>query len=77
MISLLSQRRRAAGHQATAGAGQREATGQVPVTADWLRLARIARMLSWLTLAWMGVEGGVAIVWLRIPAGGAVLSIPG
>jgi divalent metal cation (Fe/Co/Zn/Cd) transporter len=33
----------------------------VPVPADWLRLARIARMLSWLTLAWMGVEGGVAI----------------
>jgi len=32
------------------------------VSADWLRLARIARILSWLTLAWMGVEGGVAIV---------------
>jgi divalent metal cation (Fe/Co/Zn/Cd) transporter len=31
------------------------------VPAEWLRLARIARMLSWLTLAWMGVEGGVAI----------------
>jgi divalent metal cation (Fe/Co/Zn/Cd) transporter len=30
-------------------------------SADWLRLARLARMLSWLTLAWMGVEGGVAI----------------
>jgi divalent metal cation (Fe/Co/Zn/Cd) transporter len=28
---------------------------------EWLRLARLARMLSWLTLAWMGVEGGVAI----------------
>src|ERR1019366_3409737 len=25
-------------------------------------LARTARILSWLTLAWMGVEGGVAIV---------------
>ena len=35
--------------------------GPVPVSADWLRLARLARMLSWLTLAWMGVEGGVAI----------------
>jgi divalent metal cation (Fe/Co/Zn/Cd) transporter len=30
-------------------------------SADWLRLARLARTLSWLTLAWMGVEGGVAI----------------
>ena len=33
----------------------------MPVPADWLRLARVARILSWLTLAWMGVEGGVAI----------------
>ncbi len=33
----------------------------MPAPADWLRLARIARILSWLTLAWMGVEGGVAI----------------
>ena len=33
----------------------------MPVSADWLRLARLARMLSWLTLAGMGVEGGVAI----------------
>jgi hypothetical protein len=31
------------------------------MSADWLRLARWARLLSWLTLAWMGVEGGVAI----------------
>jgi len=30
-------------------------------SADWLRLARIARILSWLTLAWMGIEGGIAI----------------
>jgi len=36
-------------------------TGPVTVSADWLRLARLARLLSWLTLAWMGVEGGVAI----------------
>jgi hypothetical protein len=28
-----------------------------PETADWLRLARLARTLSWLTLAWMGIEG--------------------
>ena len=33
----------------------------VPGTPEWLRLARLARVLSWLTLAWMGVEGGVAI----------------
>jgi divalent metal cation (Fe/Co/Zn/Cd) transporter len=30
-------------------------------SAEWLRLARLARLLSWLTLAWMGIEGGVAI----------------
>jgi divalent metal cation (Fe/Co/Zn/Cd) transporter len=33
----------------------------VALSADWLRLARLARLLSWLTLAWMGIEGGVAI----------------
>jgi divalent metal cation (Fe/Co/Zn/Cd) transporter len=38
-----------------------ETTAQMPVSSDWLRLARLARLLSWLTLAWMGVEGGVAI----------------
>jgi divalent metal cation (Fe/Co/Zn/Cd) transporter len=42
-------------------AGHREDTGPVAVSPDWLRLARLARMLSWLTLAWMGIEGGVAI----------------
>ena len=31
------------------------------MTADWLRIARTARMLSWLTLGWLGVEAGVAI----------------
>jgi hypothetical protein len=36
------------------------AVGSAP-PADWLRLARLARTLSWLTLAWMGIEGGVAI----------------
>ena len=30
-----------------------------PPAADWLRLARLARTLSWITLAWMGIEGGV------------------
>jgi divalent metal cation (Fe/Co/Zn/Cd) transporter len=33
----------------------------VPGSAEWLRLARLARTLSWATLAWMGIEGGVAI----------------
>jgi divalent metal cation (Fe/Co/Zn/Cd) transporter len=32
-----------------------------PVTAEWLRLARLARMLSWLTLGWLGIEAGVAV----------------
>ena len=48
-----------AGHAAAAARSQ--GTGQVLVPADWLRLARLARLLSWLTLAWMGIEGGVAI----------------
>ena len=33
----------------------------VPGTPEWLRLARLARLLSWLTLGWLGVEAGVAI----------------
>jgi divalent metal cation (Fe/Co/Zn/Cd) transporter len=44
----------------------------VPGSADWLRLARLARTLSWLTLAWMGVEGGVAIA-AAIAAGSVAL----
>lgn len=28
---------------------------------EWLRAARQARLLSWVSLAWMGVEGAVAI----------------
>ena len=39
----------------------RQRTAQARRAADWLRLARIARILSWLTLVWMAVEGGVAI----------------
>jgi len=53
MISLLPRRARAA--------GTCESTGPAAGSADWLRLARAARILSWLTLAWMGIEGGVAI----------------
>jgi len=54
MISLLPRRARSA--------GQRQATRPAAVSPDWLHLARIARILSWLTLAWMAIEGGVAIV---------------
>ncbi|HUZ35378.1 MAG TPA: hypothetical protein VMV17_03530 [Streptosporangiaceae bacterium] len=42
-----------------AGAGQ--AAPAAAGSAEWLRLARIARVLSWLTLGWLGVEAGVAI----------------
>ncbi len=28
---------------------------------DWLRLARRARLLSWLTLGWLGLEAGVGV----------------
>jgi divalent metal cation (Fe/Co/Zn/Cd) transporter len=30
-------------------------------SADWLSTARQARLLSWLSLAWMGAEGAIAI----------------
>jgi hypothetical protein len=40
---------------------RRAARPAVPGSAEWLRLARLARILSWATLAWMGIEGGVAI----------------
>jgi len=42
-------------------AGDRQDPVPVARSPEWLRLARLARLLSWLTLAWMGVEGGVAI----------------
>jgi hypothetical protein len=41
--------------------GRYESAGPVTGSAEWLRLARLARLLSWLTLAWMGIEGGVAV----------------
>ncbi len=50
-----------------------ERTGPVVGSADWLRLARIARILSWLTLAWMGIEGGLAIVAAVIAGSVALL----
>lgn len=45
----------------TRHAGRPDGHVPAPRSAEWLRLARLARMLSWLTLAWMAVEGGVAI----------------
>ncbi len=65
MTSLLPRRVHAA--------GQRETTGPAAGSADWLRLARIARILSWLTLAWMGIEGGVAIAAAVIAGSVALL----
>ena len=61
MIPLLPRRLRAvpAGSQPAADSCKRG--GPLALSADWLRLARLARVLSWLTLAWMGIEGGVAI----------------
>jgi divalent metal cation (Fe/Co/Zn/Cd) transporter len=53
MIPLLSRRAQASGSAAP--------IAPTPGSADWLRLARTARILSWLTLAWMAVEGGIAI----------------
>src|SRR6185295_5121489 len=35
---------------------------ELPVVRDVERLARRARLLSWLSLAWMTVEGAVAII---------------
>src|SRR5260370_17424302 len=61
MISLLPRRARAA--------DQRETAGLAAGSADWLRLAPVPRILSWLTLAWMGIEGAV-------PLGAAVPALP-
>ncbi len=54
-------------------AGQREHAGPAAAPAEWLRLARLARLLSWLTLAWMGIEGGVAITAAVIAGSVALL----
>lgn len=53
-------------------ADRREHAGPAAVSADWLRLARLARLLSWLTLGWMGIEGGVAIT-AAVTAGSVAL----
>lgn len=64
MISLLPRRLR------TADPARGHRPGGGP--ANWVRLAGIARMLSWLTLAAMGIEGGVAI-GAAVVAGSAAL----
>ena len=38
-----------------------QTTAQPGQGADWLRAARRARALSWLSLVWMGAEGAIAI----------------
>jgi divalent metal cation (Fe/Co/Zn/Cd) transporter len=43
-----------------------------PRSRDWLRAARMAVALSWLSLGYMGVEGGVG-VWQGIAAGSVAL----
>jgi divalent metal cation (Fe/Co/Zn/Cd) transporter len=47
----------------------------VAVSADWLRLAWIARILSWLTLAWMGIEDSAAITVAVIAGSVALLGL--
>jgi divalent metal cation (Fe/Co/Zn/Cd) transporter len=63
MIPLLPQRARLSGPVAAPRIATPPFAAIEPaaVTADWLRVARTARMLSWLTLGWLGVEAGVAI----------------
>jgi len=40
---------------------------------DWLRLARRARLLSWLTLGWLGLEAGVGVAAAVIAGSAALL----
>jgi divalent metal cation (Fe/Co/Zn/Cd) transporter len=37
-------------------------TALAPPTDEWLRNARLTKMLSWLSLVWLGIEGTVAIL---------------
>ena len=50
----------------------RHEPANVEPDAAWLRAARLARLLSWLSLVYMGVEGGVG-VWQGIAAGSVAL----
>jgi len=56
-------------------ANRRPSTMPVAGSADWLRLARLARILSWLTLVWIGIEGGVAIVAAAVAGSVALLGL--
>jgi divalent metal cation (Fe/Co/Zn/Cd) transporter len=38
------------------------AAATLPRSDDWLRAARLTRLLSWLSLVWLAIEGAVAIV---------------
>jgi divalent metal cation (Fe/Co/Zn/Cd) transporter len=38
------------------------AVATLPRSEEWLRTARLTRLLSWLSLVWLGIEGAVAIV---------------
>lgn len=38
------------------------AAATLPRSDEWVRTARLTRLLSWLSLAWLGIEGAVAIV---------------
>ena len=62
---------------ADAGAHQHLAIRpQTPATsspAEWLRLARRARTLSWITLGWLGIEAGVAVAAAIIAGSVALL----
>ncbi len=64
MIPLAPQRSRLAVDSAV--------TPAVAGSGEWLRLARLARALSWFTLGWLGVEAGVAIA-AAVAAGSAAL----
>ena len=37
-------------------------TPPAPQSTEWLRAARLTKLLSWLSLFWLGIEGTVAIV---------------
>ena len=37
-------------------------TASLGASAEWLRAARLTRLLSWLSLFWLGIEGVVALV---------------
>jgi divalent metal cation (Fe/Co/Zn/Cd) transporter len=38
------------------------AVAHAPESGEWLRNARLTRLLSWLSLFWLGIEGTVAII---------------